>query len=230
MAKAKKKPEADVQENDVLDEDMLAEIEELAAEVSGDAPEEDIDFDGDTEADIEAMDVSTVKSEVYEAAEVDESEEAEEVKTSKNAKRPKLQPVKLEEMIGETEAEALLGDLDLLAKKVGDKVVNAIDYVRGARTSLSKYTELAIKKLRDDGMITSSGLVDLYRGLGYKEGTCRSQGQQQMMALPYLTIAERNGNTLTFKSKSKMAQTLIGRLDGVINAPNAEPEPEPEAA
>jgi hypothetical protein len=53
------------------------------------------------------------------------------------------------------------------------------------------YTRIALDHLIENGSMTSKDLVEKYRAVPYKEGTCRAQSNQIMQLFPALGIAER---------------------------------------
>ena len=211
---------------DELDSDTLAEIERLASEANADQPPAAMNFDGDTAADVEAAAITdTLKEETYKNDDTAPTDTAPEVKPTKKARRPradaekkrtvKAEAVALDKIVGKKEAEAITTAINSLAIKVTEKANNVIEYVRGERSVCSVYTIKALNELREKNVMTSAAMVELFRGLGYKEGTARSQGQQQMMLLPALGLATRAGNTLTLKTDAKLFSILITKIDGV---------------
>lgn len=207
--------------SDELDAETLAEIEALAAEVNADVEPAELNLDGEHATEIEAEEIAAAKKKIYEDADASELADAEKetkkgrrkTKTAKAA-APKLKATSLEDVIGTADTEIIEARRVGLAKKVAEKAGNVVDYVRGARSACSVYTKAAFLELRLKGSLTSSDLVQLFNGLGYKDGTCRAQGQQQMMLLPALMLAERVGNTLTYAADTKMSEALSARLDG----------------
>lgn len=100
--------------------------------------------------------------------------------------------------------DELVAEVDVLAKKVGEKVLNMACAVNG-KEQLSVYTKIAIDLLKSKGSFTASELRDVYLARPYSAGTASAQGSQMYTLLPFMGIATRSGNTLTLNPESVLA-------------------------
>lgn len=103
--------------------------------------------------------------------------------------------------------DELVGEVDLLAKKVGEKVLNMACAIDG-KEQLSVYTKIAIDLLKSNGSFTATELRDKYLARPYSAGTASAQGSQMFALLPFMGIATRSGNTLTLNPESVLADCL----------------------
>lgn len=103
--------------------------------------------------------------------------------------------------------EFLANDVDTLAKKVKEKAINVFLALSGQAT-LSVYTRIALKLLKDKGEFTGADLKAKYLTRPYSPGTSSAQSSQMMMLLPALQIAERKGNLLVLNEDSPIFDIL----------------------
>lgn len=111
---------------------------------------------------------------------------------------------KTDEEAPEELMEQRLKSYDGLAKKVGEKLVNAFAYLNGG-SSLSTYTSTAIQALLAEKELTSSKMVDVYANNPKKVlsvGTAKAQANQMFQLLPALGIAKRVGSKLELNENS----------------------------
>jgi len=101
----------------------------------------------------------------------------------------------------------LTGELDVLAKKVKEKAINAFQSACG-QASLSVFTQIAIDLLKDKGVLTGADIKNRYLARPYSPGTASAQSSQLMQLLPVLGIAKRSGNTLELNTDSPMLALL----------------------
>ena len=101
----------------------------------------------------------------------------------------------------------LTGELDVLAKKVKEKAINAFQSACG-QASLSVFTQIAIDLLKDKGVLTGADIKNRYLARPYSPGTASAQSSQLMQLLPVLGIAKRSGNTLELNTDSPLLALL----------------------
>jgi hypothetical protein len=101
----------------------------------------------------------------------------------------------------------LTGELDVLAKKVKEKAINAFQSACG-QSSLSVFTQIAIDLLKDKGVLTGADIKNRYLARPYSPGTASAQSSQLMQLLPVLGIAKRSGNTLELNVDSPLLALL----------------------
>lgn len=104
----------------------------------------------------------------------------------------------------ELRLQTKLNEFDGLAKKVGEKLVNAFAFYSG-KSSLSNYTSIAIKALKDSGSLTSQEMIDCYASNEEKclaMSTARAQANQMFHLLPALEVAKRVGSRLELNEDS----------------------------
>lgn len=107
----------------------------------------------------------------------------------------------------QAQADQTLAKIDGLAKKVGEKAVNAILAVAG-HAQLSCYTRIAVDMLNEAGTLSLADLKARYLKRPYTPGTSSAQSSQMMMVLPALGIARREGGTLIKNPDSVLLQML----------------------
>lgn len=100
-----------------------------------------------------------------------------------------------------------LKEIDQLAKKVGEKVVNVIHFAAG-NSVLSSYTKIAIKLLQGNEKVSRMDIRQAYLDYPYKVGTANAQASQMMKLLPALGIANREGTSLVANPESKLLPIL----------------------
>lgn len=113
----------------------------------------------------------------------------------------------LSEEDSHTKRHDLMAAIDVLPKKIGEKVVNLYAHISKGAT-LSTYTRIAIDLLVKDGEITSKSLKDLYIARPYSEGTASSQATQMMKLLPTLGLAIRSAGKITLNENSLLMPML----------------------
>lgn len=101
----------------------------------------------------------------------------------------------------------LTDQLDTLAKKVREKVINAFQYIGGSAT-LSVYTVTALNLLKEKGEFTLPELKNVYLDHPYSPGTASAQGSQMMKLLPALNVAQREGNKLVLIEDAPLLELL----------------------
>lgn len=90
--------------------------------------------------------------------------------------------------------------LDAAAKKVKEKIENAVARIERGK-KLSRFTELAVRKLVTAGEVTSGDLVEAYKADGLAIGTARAQGQQMTALFRALGLADKDGGTYRLANK-----------------------------
>ena len=114
---------------------------------------------------------------------------------------------KLSEKDLSAECDKRLKSFDALPKKVGEKAVNLVMHLAGS-SSLSVYTEIALKMLFEAGELSSKALVERYMARPYSEGTSRSQAGQIMRLLKAFEIADGSASQVTLRKNSVIGQAL----------------------
>jgi hypothetical protein len=113
-----------------------------------------------------------------------------------------------DKMIAAMESDFTLVELDGLAKKVREKVINIAQTLSG-KSTLSVYTKVAIEALKDQGELSIQGIKDAFEAhRPYGAGTLSAQSSQMMSLLPAMGIAERMGNVLKLNVDSKVLAEL----------------------
>lgn len=97
--------------------------------------------------------------------------------------------------------------------KIAEKFENLFVSIANKRTP-NVYTARAFEFLVTKETITTGDLVGHFKGLGYTEGTARSQAGQIMSLFSTVGIAKRAGSTLVLDQNSVIAAKLI-ELPGV---------------
>ena len=99
--------------------------------------------------------------------------------------------------------EALLGDIDLLAKKVGEKAVMLFGWLNSGG-KLNEVMERAFKVLAKDGQLVSGPKGNLHSNLRekYSEGTAASQSNQMFALFPALAITKREKGVMAINTDS----------------------------
>lgn len=140
----------------------------------------------------------------------------------------KIAAERAKEMLGDSFAPIVEG-MSTAPKKVAEKVYNGLCYL-AERGKLSKFTSIALEILMEAEVLTSAELVSAYQANGYSEGTARSQAQQQMTALPILTVASRD------PTRKDITTLLLERGDALYlftvaadRKPGEAPTPAPRA-
>lgn len=111
-------------------------------------------------------------------------------------------------LLSDTDRAAFTTRLDEAAKKVREKIENAVASVdRGKK--LSRFTELAVKELVTKGTVTGKDLVTMFEGQGLAIGTARAQGQQMTAIFRTLGLAAKDGGAYTLANRT-LAEKLIG--------------------
>lgn len=101
----------------------------------------------------------------------------------------------------------LADEVDVLAKKVKEKAVNAFMAISGQAT-LSVYTQVALKMLKDKKEVSGVDIKNKYLNRPYSPGTSSAQSSQMMQLLPALKIAKRQGNVLVLIEDSPLFELL----------------------
>lgn len=115
----------------------------------------------------------------------------------------------------------VLASIDALAKKVSEKAVNLMNFVKTGE-HLSVYTTIALDLLTEKGTVTSENLRQKMRDEGYTVGTSNSQSQQMFQLFPALKIATRVKNILTLNDESTIVAKYLATKAAASAAPAAE--------
>lgn len=110
--------------------------------------------------------------------------------------------------------ESFVKEAEALPKKIREKMANVfVSVVSGHQ--LSVYTQDAVAYLKANGKASVSDLRAMYmegNGVnhkGYSLGTAGAQSSQMMKLLPAISVAFREGNTLTFNDESPLAKHIL---------------------
>jgi len=201
-----------------------SEPEVAAEELVEAAAEEDI------EAAVNEVEMNEAKQEAY------QNQPAEKKKTEKEAKQAKSKPKKASKpkapsVTGMATSEAvktilgtdweknlvldaanpespdvILSRLDSLAKKQSMKAVNVFKWIQRGN-NLEGYVSKALDLLIKNGSMSSENLREHYLAHPYSQGTANSQSNQIMSLFPALSIAQRDGKTLTLNENSTIVAT-----------------------
>ena len=101
----------------------------------------------------------------------------------------------LKEILGSS-VDVVLTNVDGMAKKVGEKAVNALQAAAGTKKP-SRYTVIALQAFLKAKEITSKGLYQAMIDAKCAESTARAQSQQMMALFPGIDLAKRSGSQLT---------------------------------
>lgn len=106
------------------------------------------------------------------------------------------------------DVEAFLSRMDTLAKKVGQKAVNFLRYA-DSPTRVEGYVRHGLKLLIANRKITCGDLYAALRGIGYTDGTARSQSSQLNILFPALGLATKNGRELEINDQHPLLKRYI---------------------
>jgi hypothetical protein len=206
------------------------------------------------EAAVQEIEMEEAKSEIYEKQEAAElsAEPVEKKETKKSVVTPrktmtgsKKSEVVLEKLGGNSaEFFALeiadagldekgllakradtLAKIDAMAKKVGEKAVNLIDFINSGK-KLSAYTEIALRLLIEKGEMSTKDLVEKYQARPYSIGTSRSQAHQMFKLFPELKVGIMDGKTMKLNPDS----LIVAKAQAMFATPAPEEKAEEKKA
>lgn len=198
---------AEASESDIEAAVLAAEIEEVDAEIESQEPEES---DTPSEEEIKALttegDSKTKKPKGAKRASTVGLSRRESIFKVLGGKENAVNFFALDANDTDLESKMIdkLDEFDKLAKKVGEKLVNAFSFLN-EKASLSSYTSMAIGALVEKGELTTVEMVDTYANNPNKAlavSTARAQTNQMFHLLPALEIAKRVGNKLVVNEDS----------------------------
>lgn len=102
-----------------------------------------------------------------------------------------------------------LSRMDTLAKKVGQKAVNFLRYADNSPSRVEGYVRHGLKLLIANRKVTCGDLYAALRGIGYTDGTARSQSSQLNILFPALGLATKNGRELEINNEHPLLKRYI---------------------